>query len=112
MDVHQKDSVMNKSVLDIDPIELKNEHDVDYEEDFEEINLEQELDMDEFDNSPIQHVQEPPSKLGKKHHVLPMKNLNLGGIKGQDFHEEFMDNYDEFSQSWRDQIDREKTKTN
>jgi hypothetical protein len=78
MDVHQKDSVMNKSVLDIDAIG-KHGEDMNYDDDdFEEINIQQEIDMDdEFDNSPIQHIQEPTKVIKKMPPVLPMKNLNL-----------------------------------
>ena len=42
--------------------------------------------------------------LGKKKTDL---NLRMTKIPVQaDFHDEFMGKYDEFSQSWRDQIDR------
>jgi len=34
--------------------------------------------------------------------------LNLEGIKQKDFQDEFMENYNEFSDSWREQIDRQK----
>jgi len=33
---------------------------------------------------------------------------NLEGLKKKDFQDEFMENYDDFSASWREQIDREK----
>jgi len=113
LDVHQKDSAMNTSLLDID---FKDNHDYD-EEKFEPIeDLERVLDLDEIeDNSPILHMQESflkPSEANKPK-GLPGINLNIdikGSIKSKDFHEEFMENYDEFSQSWRDQIDREKNK--
>lgn len=42
--------------------------------------------------------------------IKPPQLLSLGakleGLKQKDFHEEFMDKYNEFSESWRDEIDK------
>lgn len=50
-----------------------------------------------------------------KKRTKKVKNLSLAGAmqampRGvvKDFQDEFMGKYDEFSQSWRDQIDRQK----
>lgn len=38
----------------------------------------------------------------------PVKMPNLEGLKQKDFQDEFMEKYNEFSDSWREQIEREK----
>jgi len=40
--------------------------------------------------------------------VVPKLGLNLENIKKQDFQDEFMDKFDEYSQSWRDMIEKQK----
>lgn len=36
---------------------------------------------------------------------FPELGLNLVGLEGKGFHQEFMERVDEFSQSWRDEVE-------
>jgi hypothetical protein len=55
---------------------------------------------------PLVDAKVPMLNLGKAQ--KPAMGLNLQGIKKDDFHDEFMGNLDNFSQSWRDAALREK----
>jgi hypothetical protein len=62
---------------------------------------------------PIPNIQNLPQNNTKpkpeiKAIVLEQPKTNLENIKQKDFQEEFMDKYDEFSQSWRDLIEQER----
>jgi hypothetical protein len=59
-------------------------------------------------NKPTQQFQVPPiiPKLNTK--KKSKKKLNLENIKQKDFQDEFMENYDDFSESWRQLIDEGK----
>lgn len=50
--------------------------------------------------NPIEKVSFVPPK-------IPGLGLNLENIKKKDFHEEFMDKFDEYSESWREMMKKQ-----
>lgn len=54
--------------------------------------------------NPIEPMSCVPPQLSK----VPNLGLNLENIKKQDFQDEFMEKFDEYSKSWRDMIEQQK----
>ena len=59
-----------------------------------------------MDDSPYQQQSSLQPRHDKPLKVMKIKKKKVKAKK--DFQDEFMDKYDEFSQSWRDQIDRQR----
>lgn len=56
-----------------------------------------------FDLNPKTEAPAPPPAV-----KIPKLGLNLENIKKQDFQDEFMEKFDEYSKSWRDMIEQQK----